>query len=163
MTDLDERARILRERFDKTFAEPPPAPEPETEPALALRVAGESYVLPLSREVRWVGVCPRIVPLPGGPAEQLGLAGVAGELTVVFSLPLLLGHRSQAHAWLVRVADIALAFDGFEGQIRLAPDARLEPTPHARAHVGGLVYVAEGALPRAVVDLTSILSAVRRR
>lgn len=118
------RVEELATAFDESFAKPAAERTPVVE-ALAIRAGGAPYVVPLSA----VGIvlrAPRIIRLPGGPATQLGIAGVRGVLMNVLSLAVLLGSRAGAHAWIATPASrrgLALAFDALDGQVVFEPTA----------------------------------------
>ncbi|MBX3225774.1 MAG: chemotaxis protein CheW [Labilithrix sp.] len=115
-------AQIAAE-FDRAFAEPAVLDRGRGAPALAIRAGGARYVVPLAA-LSVVGRSPKIVPLPGGGAAQLGLAGIRGSLVVVLSLPALLGRANGTHGWIATPAarrGLALAFDELEGQLLLEP------------------------------------------
>lgn len=156
---MSDRVQALRDAFDRTFAEAPSGGTQRGEIALAIRIADDAYALPLAPHIATVVKVPRIVPLPGGSAQQLGVAGVRGTLAIVFSLPELLGYgRTGEPAWLATLTgkpNAALAFDRIEGQIDLAahPLAR-GTTTGGRRHVAGVIGTSP---PRALIDISSIL------
>jgi hypothetical protein len=113
-----KRARELAAAFDRSFAEPILVDRAKPHLALSILVGSAVYVLPL-KEVTLVARTPKIVPLPNGPALQLGIAGLRGNLVTVFSLAALLGEPVVRADWLVVVRDAAFAFDALDGQIEL--------------------------------------------
>ena len=113
-----KRARELAAAFDRSFAEPIRADRVQPHLALSIFVGGAVYLLPL-KEVSLVSRTPKIVPLPNGPALQLGIAGLRGSLVTVFSLAALLGEPVVRADWLVVVRDVAFAFDSLDAQIEL--------------------------------------------
>ena len=115
---MSHRAKQLRAIFDRSFAKP--AQDRRTKGALALVIVahGDSYLLPLA-EVSLVARAPKIVPLPDGPANQLGIAGLRGNLVTVLSLSALLGQPISPAVWLAVVRGVALGFDAVDGQIEL--------------------------------------------
>ena len=156
---MSERVQSLRDAFDQAFAEAPSTGMQRGQIALAIRIGDDAYALPLAPHVSGVVKVPRIVPLPGGTAHQLGVAGVRGTLSIVFSLAELLGYaRTAEPTWLATLsgkASAALAFDGIEGQIDLAKHP-LAPgtTMGGRRHVAGIIGTTP---PRALIDILSIL------
>jgi chemotaxis signal transduction protein len=113
-----KRARTLAAAFDRSFAEPIVVERAKPSFALSIDVGGGAYLLPLNA-VTLVSRTPKIVPLPNGPALQLGIAGLRGHLVTVFSLAALLGEPVMRADWLVLVRDVAFAFDSLDGQIEL--------------------------------------------
>lgn len=154
----------LRRTFDRTFAAPPAARAETSERMIAIRVAGESFML---RGDHTTGLfkASRIVPLPSRIPELLGIAAVRGVLVPVFSLQALLNvppHGGTAF-WLAlanREAPVALAFDELEGQVEVARACLYsEERAAPRQHIGGLVRV--GSAVRPVIDVPTILQAIR--
>jgi chemotaxis signal transduction protein len=98
----------------------------------------------------------------------MGLASIRGMLTPVYRLGSFLGYhadRSQPR-WLALHGSgesVGLAFDAFEGQIAVSDSEVYGPLENesGREHVTGAVRV--GDLQRAVIDLDSIVQAIRRR
>lgn len=161
--ELEARVRRLADAFDRTFAEPHRPRESDGRPALAIRIDGDGYVI-VASSLASVGKSGAIVALPGGPPEQLGIAGIRGELVTVFSLPLLLGYagRTATHGWLAVIAGprpIAVAFPELESQCVLR-DAEVSAPKAARRHVEGVVLLPNEATPRGLLDLRSVVARV---
>ena len=167
---VSERAAQLRRDFDRAFAEPP-ARRPEAPvDLLAIRLGTQPYALRLA-EVAGLFVDKKLTRLPNSRPEFLGLAGFRGSVVPVYDLRLLLGHAgAAAPRWLVTAAAgvVALAFDGFDGHLRLPQEAIAQPQRSAavRRHVRGLVQAgaerspAAAGLLRPIVDLASVLEAI---
>lgn len=116
---MSSRARELAAIFDRSFAEPVTLERARGALALAIVANGAAYLLPLA-EVSLVARAPKIVPLPNGRTNQLGIAGLRGNLVTVFSLAGLLGESTPTKAeWLAVVRGVALAFDAIDGQVEL--------------------------------------------
>jgi purine-binding chemotaxis protein CheW len=132
---------------------------------LAIRLGGEPYALHLAA-VSGLFAGKKFTRLPQAAPEFLGIAGFRGSVVPVYDLRVLLGCvGGEAPRWLVVVAGspVALAFDGFDGHLRLPQDgiARQERSEAAPAHVRELARVA--GLPRPIVDVASILVAIQQR
>ncbi|TMH05963.1 MAG: chemotaxis protein CheW [Betaproteobacteria bacterium] len=132
---------------------------------LAIRLRGDPYALRLAGIAGLFADKP-LTRLPGSAREFLGLAGFRGTVVPVYDLRALLGHgRTEAPRWLVVAAGaiVALAFDGFDGYLKLPPE-RIAPSAAGDAcfHVHELARPADGAL-RPLVNLGSVLMAIRQR
>lgn len=165
MSDGAERARELAEAFDRSFALPERVVEARGPAALAVRTGGDAYVLPLEG-LSAVSRMPKVVPLPGSPPAQLGLAGVRGGLVAVFSLPALLGYEVAPTqlAWLVVTAGprpLALGFELLEGQVAIPNEGVVASPAGGRRHVDGLVRLEGEANTRGVLDLVSMIKWLR--
>ena len=159
-------AAQLRRDFDRAFAEPPRARRAASVDLLAIRLRGDPYALRLAGIAGLFADKP-LTRLPGSAREFLGLAGFRGSVVPVYDLRALLGDaRGDAPRWLVVSSGsaVALAFDGFDGYLKLPPERIARPAPGepARAHVHELARSADGAL-RPLVDLGSVLAALRQR
>jgi purine-binding chemotaxis protein CheW len=164
---LPDRIADLRRAFDHTFASPRGQARDEVEQLLAIRVAGHPCALKV-REIAGLATGRRIVSLPSQLPELLGIAGIRGALVPVYGLSALLGYDqgTAQHRWLVQCGTeepIALAFEEFEGHLR-APRSDVyvaNRTEAARRHVKEVVRA--GAMVRAVVDIASVVEAVKAR
>jgi purine-binding chemotaxis protein CheW len=160
----ESAALALRRAFDRTFAASSAA-QPLFEDLLAVRVAGDAFALRL-RDVAELVAGLLVVPLPSATPHLLGLAGLRGGVVPVFSLATLLGAAGPTGAprWAVlcRAAEpFALAFDAFEGHLRL-PAASLfgaaDDPGAARRCLCGLARAPGG--DRGLVDLPLISHAL---
>jgi purine-binding chemotaxis protein CheW len=165
-------AAALRAEFDHSFAALPATPAP-TEELLAIRVGGDSYALRLRGVLELVAGHP-VSRLPSATPHLLGLAGLRGGVVPVFSLTSLLGAAGglprETPRWLLLCAEeepFALAFDGFEGHLRLPTGALSCSAPgSARRFTSGLARTAGGGrapVDRALLDLPLIAAALRTR
>jgi chemotaxis signal transduction protein len=161
-------ATQLRRDFDRAFAEPPRARRAASLDLLAIRLHDDPYALRLAGIAGLFADKP-LAPLPGSPPEFLGIAGFRSNVVPVYDLRALLhgsGSGSRAPRWLAVVdgAAVALAFDGFDGFLKLAPERIARPAPGepAHTHVHELARAADGTL-RPLVDLASVLAAIRQR
>ena len=160
---LAQRAVELRRNFDRSFAEPPRGRPAAPLDLLAIRLGGEPYALRLAA-VAGLFAGKKLTRLPQATPEFLGIAGFRGSIVPVYDLRVLLGGAAgAAPRWLVVAAAsrVALAFDGFDGHLRLPPEgiAQQERADAARPHVRELARVA--GLPWPIVDLASVLAAIR--
>lgn len=156
-------AKALREAFDRAFAEQPAGEREAREDLLALRVAGEPYAVRLD-EVAALLAHKKVVSLPSPVPALLGIVGVRGDLVPVYSLRLLLGYPagSEPAPWLlITRGQVGLAFDQFEGHLRLARSdisaAGEAPGPHVRQ-----VAAVKGSL-RSLVSIASLEESIRTR
>ena len=161
---LAQRACELRRNFDRSFTVPPRSRQAASLDLLAIRLGGEPYALHLAA-VSGLFAGKKFTRLPQAAPEFLGIAGFRGSVVPVYDLRVLLGCASGAPPrWLVVASGspVALAFDGFDGHLRLPQKgiARQERNDAAR-HVRELARVA--GLSRPIVDLASILAAIRER
>jgi purine-binding chemotaxis protein CheW len=151
---LGARAAALRRAFDQSFSAPPAAVAAAREDLLAIRAGGEAYALRLA-ELAGVAAGRRITPLPTAVAGLRGLVGLRGRLVPVWDLAALLGHPApEAPRWLALVGgerSLGLAFEGFDGYLRVAREA-IAPDPAAPSVHGG-DSARERALVREVVRL----------
>jgi purine-binding chemotaxis protein CheW len=156
------RAAQLRSSFDRAFATPVRIDDDAKQGLLAIRVGEEAYVLRLA-EISGLFADKTIIRVPGGAASLLGIAGFRGAIVPVYALRTLLGHcASQPARWLViaAAAPVALAFEAFEGQTHVAPDAirprqsRAETTNYARE------FIRTQDVVRPVLHLPSVLGAI---
>lgn len=163
---LIERVAELREAFDRSFALPL-AQSPETKQMfLVLGVGTERYAAALDG---FLGIehGRKIVPLPLRSAALLGLAGFRGQLVPVVSLASLLGNAGgpEPPTWLAYCkgpTPVALAFDRFEGSVRVAgadvyAAVATEGSPRP---IGQTVRVGTGIL--SVIDVPLLVEAVRQ-
>jgi len=173
MRQIGDRAAELRRDFDRSFAEPPRAQRPLSVDLLAIRLGGDPFAVRLSA-VSGVFASKKLTPLPGASPDLLGIAGFRGSVVPVYDLRMLLGYpATDRPRWLVVAAaqPVALAFEALDGYLRLPLDriARPERPQSLRAHVHELARVtdprtlAQASAPRPLVDLDSIVAAIRQR
>jgi purine-binding chemotaxis protein CheW len=155
----------LREAFDRSFAQAPSTEATPVEHLLAIRIGADPYALRMS-EVAGLFADKKVTPLPSAVSELLGIAGFRGAVRPVYDLGMLLGcQRTGAPRWLVvtAVTSVALAFDGFDGYVRV-PSGAIVPDSHADAHdrhVREAVRVVD--LVRPLISLASVLEWTRSR
>lgn len=166
MTDspagLAERATALRLSFDRAFAAPLHTDATVKQDLLAIRVGVEPCAIRLS-EIAGLFVDRKITRVPGSNAALLGIAGFRGVIVPVYSLCTLLGHSgTHAPRWLVIAASaaVALAFDGFEGHLRVPADAILPEQSPAYACGYAPEFVRTANVVRSVLHLASVIKAL---
>jgi len=155
-------AAALRESFDASFARPASPAAAPGEHMLAVRIAGEPWLLRLA-EIAGLYVDLRVAWLPSAVPELRGTASLRGGIVPVYDLAALLGHPGGEPArWLASTAGrerVGLAFERFEAHLTVAP-GRVVPSGDGRGHrhVAGIVREAEEARP--VLDVGSVLETI---
>lgn len=153
----------LREAFDRSFAEAPRA-APRTLDFLAIGIADARFAIRLG-DTAGLYADRVIVPLPTSVTELLGIASFRNVLAPVFDLRTILGYAvSTPPRWLVLARSpqpIGLAFDTFDGQLRVSPDDVAESARGAGTHLAGVLTTQDGA--RSVIDFASVIEAIARR
>jgi purine-binding chemotaxis protein CheW len=163
LSGLTARAAQLRLAFDATFAEPVHLDTTSKEDLLAVRVGAQAFAIRLS-EITGLFAGKKVTPVPGGHAALRGIAGFRGAIVPVYDLHALLCHgNAPTLRWLViaAAAPVALAFDAFEGQLRVARDAILpQPSrPEIQSYARELVRTPHFVGP--VMHLPSLLDAIK--
>lgn len=166
MTDalpsLVKRTAELRSAFDRTFAAPVRADKAAKHDLLAVRVGTDPCAIRLS-EVSGLFVDRRITRVPASDAALIGIAGFRGEIVPVYSLLTLLGiSGTQTPRWLVVAAGapIALAFDHFDGHLRV-PEAAVVPHQSGEQARGFAPdFIRSEDVVRPVVHLASVIAAL---
>ena len=137
--DLRVRLELLRERFDSSFADPPPSAAGEYEDLLGLALGSEQYRVRL-REVEGLYLDRAITPVPSALPHLLGISDFRGELVAVYDLAALLGYpHATRPRYLLRGAQqsVAFAFERFLGHVRLTAAER----GHAHAHAQNIIDI----------------------
>jgi chemotaxis signal transduction protein len=171
MTDANSAmgasAAVLRREFDLAFAQPPRTESARLENMLAVRVGGDPYAIRLA-QIGGLYAGRRIVELPTGMPELLGMVGFRGQIAPVYDLAALLGYSTRrAPRWLVLVQSretVALAFDAFEAQLMIPPEHIVASTGNGgdtRPHVRGAVHA--DAIVRPLLHLPSVIEDIQRR
>lgn len=116
------QAESLRRQFDSTFARATSVETPPTVDLLSIRVGDRRYAIDVT-EISGLVTVKTLTPLPGSTTVLLGITGFRGSIIPVYDLAALLGHeKGETFRWLVVTAGITttgLAFDGFEGHLRV--------------------------------------------
>jgi purine-binding chemotaxis protein CheW len=157
------RAQALREAFDRSFAEPLAPAVAQTEAFLAVRIAGNAYVLRIG-EIAGLFADRVVAPVPSEVPHLLGVSGLRGAIVPVYDLAALLGYPAGAATrWLVLARSrepVALAFEAFEAQLALLPRDVVSAADD-RQHVRGAVRAAGGLRP--IAHLPSVLDEIHKR
>jgi len=159
--ELDLRAAVLRDAFDGSFAEPPPAVKDDSERFLAIEAAGTAYAI-AQAEVAALFVDRPVAALPSAAPTCLGVAMLDGEPVAVHSLAGLLGHGASDGApprWTLRVAESALglAFDRLDGQLRVPRDA-IAPWQSGMTHTLIAASISADGATRPIVRLDAVVA-----
>jgi chemotaxis signal transduction protein len=165
-TIIDHRASELRAAFDRSFAQAPAGANAPTEAFLAIGVGGDHYAVRLS-DISGLYVDKKVTALPSDLSDLLGVASFRGVLIPIYDLRVLLGYPAgPPPRWLVLAApykQIGLAFDSFDGHLRLPLDAiaHKDKTQDARQHVAESLRV-DGQL-RSIVSVASMIESIKKR
>jgi chemotaxis signal transduction protein len=157
-----KRAAELRLAFDSSFANPPSVERAATQDLLAIRLGAQKFALRLA-EISGLFVDKKITFVPGGSEYLLGIAGFRGVIAPVYDLQRLFGYPGgQAPRWLViaAAASAGFAFDAFDGQLRISPEA-IAPRQRSDKHdlTGGVVHV--GDIVRPIIELSRVLDVLQ--
>ena len=161
---LTERAAELRLAFDRGFAAPLRLDTAARQELLAIRIGAEPYVIRLS-EISGLFAEKTITRVPGSAAALLGIAGFRGAIVPVYGLRTLLGHAgAQTPRWLViaAAAQVALAFEAFDGQLRVASDAVRPRQSGAEMPSYAREFIRTRDVVHPVLHLPSVLDAIAR-
>jgi purine-binding chemotaxis protein CheW len=164
-TPITDLAATLRKAFDTSFADVPRPEAGQRENLLAIRVGGNPFALRLE-ELAGLSTGWKIAALPTPVSGLLGIAGFRGALVPVYDLRNLFGYPAQeAPHWLALVGEealTALAFDGFDGYLRVLPETvTRHGGEHSAALLKGLVQV--GDMARPIVHLPSVIDTLKQR
>lgn len=157
-------ADALKRAFDASFAEPQRLVKPGTSRFLALRMAGDPWVV-ATEALSGIVVGARVVPIPSPVPALLGLMGHRGVTVPVYDLPRLLGYppSSPTPRWilLARADAVGLACPDPEASIELTtPEIVAADIAHARQHVRRVLRTEDG--PRAIIDVGSVVDALTK-
>ena len=161
---LARQAATLKKAFDGAFAGPVRPPPSGGLDLLAVRLAGESWAIPLST-IAGLHSGKKITPLPGLTPGLLGLTGFRGVLVPVYDLAARIGLApASSPRWLVLASGrlIAFAFAELDGHLRAKADGIVPLGPQ-----GGPPWTAgfieTGGEKRPVLHLPALLDAIPRR
>lgn len=169
---LLNRARELREAFDRSFAEAPSEEASPFEDLLAIRIGDEPFAIRLI-DIERLAADKTIAPLPSPVGELIGLSGFRGEIVPVYDLRLLLGYPARERTrWLVLLAQntshqkdanrLALAFDQFEAHVRVPPESiRSSDERMPSRYIREAVRISDGT--RAILDIRAIAGTIVQR
>jgi chemotaxis signal transduction protein len=158
------RALEMRTEFDRSFAAAPRTEQVTLQDFLAIRVGADPYAIRLA-DIAGLFADRRITRLPSADPAFLGIAGLRGAVVPVYELGAFLGYRpGEAWRWLLLIggATLALAFESFEGHLRVpraslaAQVGRAGPQDFIQdvLHVVGAV--------RPIVQVTARLNAIEQ-
>lgn len=163
MSGASRTAAQLRQAFDRSFAEPLHGATEPQEDFLAIRLGGDAHAI---RLVDIANLLPLIAltRFPSPVPELLGITGFRGVIVPVYDLGALLGYAAQEPPrWLVFAAagPVALAFEAFEGHLRLARSARAPQhgADSSPRHVQEVLRTSDQIRP--VVSVASILETIK--
>jgi chemotaxis signal transduction protein len=153
----------LRDSFDRAFAAPPAKAQDTLVGFLAIRVSGGAYAV-RADELADVQASCKVVPLPGGHPDMLGISGVRGRLVPVYSLASLLGlATNKSSGWLAICKSgvaLGLTFDDLEGYVQASPaDVYPIELERSRGHVREVLR--QAGATRSVVSVSSIVTMLR--
>jgi chemotaxis signal transduction protein len=155
------RAFELKRDFDRAFAEPARVARTGNVDLIGLRVGGKPYAIRLD-EIAGLHADKKVTRVPGGAQALRGVAGFRGALMPVYDLRIMLGHPgTETPRWLVlaAAAPLALAFDGFQGQLRVAREEILPQQAGADTYAREIVRSKDFLGP--VMHLPSVIEAIR--
>lgn len=162
VSHVTERAAELRREFDRSFAEPVRIAAEPKEELLGIRVGGQACAIRLS-EIAGLFAGKKITRVPAGNPALRGIAGFRGALLPVYDLHVLLGHvGAQTPRWLViaSAAPVALAFETFEGQLRVSRDQILPHSAHPDMSSPAREIVRTETFAGPIVHLGSLLDSI---
>ena len=158
-------AARLRREFDASFAEPLGEHLVQLVDLLAIRLAGKPYALRLS-ELSGLSTRRPVTPVPTAVSGLLGIASIRGMLVPVYDLRLIIGHPATETAlWLALIgseAPIGLAFDAFEGHVRVPREAITRTATGSTTSLANEVLHTSDPV-RLLVHLPSALAVIRAR
>lgn len=133
-----------------------------TQDLLAIRVGAQKFALRLA-EVSGLFADKKITFIPGGSEYLLGIAGFRGVIAPVYNLQRIFGYPGdQAPRWLAiaRTASVGFAFETFDGQLRVSPEA-IAPRQRSDKQdlTSGVVHV--GSDVRPVIELSRVLEVLQ--
>lgn len=160
-----DRVAELRQAFDRSFAEAPTYQVTTLQDLLDIRLGATAYALRVA-EIAGLFADVKITPVPTRVAELLGIVAFRGSILPVYDLRALIGHRVGTQPrWLAIAAEnsIGLAFDRFEGHMRVGEDAMV-PQDHPESAVRHVLEVVRvDGLVRPVLSIRSVLESVTSR
>jgi purine-binding chemotaxis protein CheW len=170
MTDvvqLEDRAALLRQEFDRSFAAPPETEQGHVENLLAVTIGGHPYAFRLA-EVGGLLADRRIVPLPASVPSSLGIIGYRSLVIPVFDIATMLGYPPAAEPRWIALAGtsalpVGLAFEHFEAQVRLVLDSGLSVEREAGQHHTAVTgAIRQGTVVRSILNIAALLAALPR-
>jgi purine-binding chemotaxis protein CheW len=164
--ELATHAALLREAFDRAFAEAPVESHRDSEDFLALNVGGDDYAVRLN-EISGLFEGKRWRALPGAAPALLGIAGFRGALVPIYDLNALLGYApATSPRWLVLIKthpSVGLAFERLDGHLRVSREALSSEADSAKADAPVRETLREANAVRGVLHLPTILETIKNR
>jgi chemotaxis signal transduction protein len=160
---LSESALQLRRAFDQSFSEAESVDARPLADFLAIRLGNEPYAIRLAHVARLVVRIP-ITPLRTAVPHLLGIVGIRASTVPVYDLRAILGCSTLvAPEWMVIVAaiPIALAFDAFDGHLRLSPDAIAPRNGNGSSWEHARDVVRTGDQRRPLVNVLSVVDQIK--
>jgi chemotaxis signal transduction protein len=161
-TSLSQRASELRRQFDRAFVAPVRLDPAVDVNLLRITAGARDYAVRLA-SVSGLFADRKITQVPGSSAGLRGIAAFRGAILPVYDLAALLGHgQSHAPRWLViaAAAPVALAFDGFAGQLRVPPHRIVARLADRQTAGGTGEYVRTDDFTGPVLCLPSVLETI---
>jgi chemotaxis signal transduction protein len=161
--NIADRAVVLRSNFDRGFAQPASHDLGENIDLIALRLNAQPFAIRLG-EITALIAGKKITRVPGADAALHGIVGSRGALVPVYDLQSLIGlGRSDAPRWLVieATAQIGLAFDTFEGQLRVSPSQILPQQSRAGAASATRYFLQHDGISRPIIHLPSVIGGIK--
>jgi chemotaxis signal transduction protein len=158
------RALEMRTAFDRSFAEAPHTEQVTLQDFLTIRVGSDPYAIRLA-DITGLFADRRITRLPSADPAFLGIAGLRGAVVPVYELGTFLGYApAEAWHWLLLIggATLALAFETFEGHLRVPPAALAAHIGQARSNLFVQEVLHAGSAVRPVVQVTAIFNAIEQ-
>jgi purine-binding chemotaxis protein CheW len=162
MARITERAVEMRREFDRAFATPVQFDQVLQESMLAIGAGGRNCAIRFT-EIAGLHADKKITPVPGAHAALRGIAGFRGAILPVYDLAAALGFPvTQAPRWLVivKAAPVALAFESFERQLRVAPEAVLRQSVNTELRGCTRAFLRTAEFSGPIIHLPSVLAAV---
>ena len=167
--DPQREAKALREAFDLGFTKAPTVFPERRIGLILIRVGGAPMALRMD-EVAGLARQRKVVGVAGSVSPGLrGLAGIRGQLLVVYSLGAIVDGASSSSAyepedWLAMCArdrSVALSFGQFEGyrEVRATDLHELGAREAPIRHAGALLRDVQGS--RTVVSVLSVIEKLR--
>jgi purine-binding chemotaxis protein CheW len=159
---LSGRAAELRLAFDSAFADAARREARATQNLLAFRLGTETYALRLA-DIAGLFADRKITRLAGGVTALLGFAGFRGAVVPVYDLHALLGRpKTEAPRWLAIAsgAPVALAFEAFEGHLRISSHAIMPRAAEERSRRLVQDVASWEGVSRPIVHMPSVLEVI---
>jgi chemotaxis signal transduction protein len=158
------RALEMRAAFDRSFAEPPRTEQNPLQDFLGIRIGTDPYAIRLA-DITGVFADRPITRLPTTDSAFLGIAGLRGAVVPVYDLGAFLGYPpGESRRWLVLVdgTALALAFEAFEGHLRLPQAAVAAEVGQARSRAYTPQALHGVGSVRPIVQVTAIFHAIEQ-